>query len=124
MFFYLMLITAGVYEMLLIVPAWEGLFIKYWQINTDKFNNIFQSLIGFFGAFSLITETYKTRETLEEIQKQYALLAPLYQRASEQILEGSRPASEILVDLGCEALQENGEWLWWRRHQPEGPPTG
>lgn len=123
-FFYLMLITAIVYGILLI-PSWEEYVFKYLRLKKiNDTDNIFQAFIGFFGALSLIAETYKTRETLEEIQKQYALLAPLYQRASEQILEGSRPASEILVDLGCEALQENGEWLWWRRHQPEGPPKG
>ncbi|MGR9116340.1 MAG: hypothetical protein ACU85E_11285 [Gammaproteobacteria bacterium] len=122
-FFFLMLITAFVYGIATVFPVgFDNLIFKYFD-STNK-DNFFQALIGFCGAISLIAETYKTRETLEEIQKQYALLAPLYQNAGEQIREGIRPPPDILLDLGKEALQENGEWLWWHRQQPDEPPKG
>jgi hypothetical protein len=85
-------------------------------------------LIGMFLAIAAALQGYLDKVALSEQSKQYERMASLYSLASQRLKQylGSGDfsrAQELLMDLGKEALLENGDWLLLHRARPLEVPS-
>jgi hypothetical protein len=84
----------------------------------------FQAALGFVAAIGVAAEAYKSKQAYEELAKQYALLRQIFVAAGTHLSGTAATPERILVQLGKEALMENGEWLWLERNLPLEMPRG
>jgi len=61
---------------------------------------------------------YLERLALNMQAKQYGMMESVFSQAGEAIEAGKSNAEEVILELGKEALSENGDWIMLRRHLP------
>lgn len=76
---------------------------------------------GPFLAAGLALGFYRQKRALDVIKRRYAMSRELFDRARARLLAGEYPAETVLLQLGREALNENGDWLWTQRDAPLTP---
>ena len=72
---------------------------------------------------------YLEKRGLQEEHKQYLQLAGLFDRAAEQLSDRLAQQDvpycrKLLLELGKEALSENGDWILLHRSRPLSVLTG
>ena len=74
-------------------------------------------------AFGVSWKAYKSKLGLDALQRHYATAHTLFRAAQGALDRGEAAPDDILVQLGEEALLENGEWLWLNQTRDIDTPT-
>jgi hypothetical protein len=75
-----------------------------------------------------VLHIYGRQRAFEEHARQYARMALLFQQA-DRAMEAALASADldaaraIILDVGCEALAENADWLMLHRERPIEAPT-
>jgi hypothetical protein len=84
---------------------------------TDRTSNLFQAILAWIGGLAVVTEGYDEKRGFTKLLTQYQLAHGLFDRAAKEFDAGTEPTA-IFLQLGEEALRENGEWLAYFRSHP------
>lgn len=98
--------------------------VKDWQIYP-----ILLVLIDTFIAMGAARAMYVEKKGFTEEAKQFQRMKDLFQKGSNVMIESLKKddlkgAERLVIELGKEALTENGDWLILRRSKPMEVPLG
>lgn len=98
--------------------------IKDWQIYS-----ILLVLIDTFIAIGAARAVYVEKKGFNEEAKQFQRMKDLFQKGNNVMIEclkkdDLKRAERLVIELGKEALTENGDWLILRRSKPMEVPLG
>lgn len=105
--------------------------VTYWEawVNSGNRGDYWEAILGVLAAGGLAARGFLARRADLELTKQYASQGQIFETANhmlDTIANQPNPewtAEKVLSDLGEEALQEQGEWLWLRHTRPFEVPT-
>jgi hypothetical protein len=108
----------------------QGASYDLWLDKLSRYQLVYGLLmtgIGFPSIFGGVLQLYVDRRGLSEHAKQYARMHVLFDNAGKQLSAvpeaGVYPeARALLLELGKEALDENGDWVMFHRQRPLEPP--
>jgi hypothetical protein len=106
-------------------PLWE------WLDQQPRYARIYGLLmfgVGFPSICGGVLQLYVDKRALSEHAKQYARMHVLFANARKQLsaaVEAGKHAEvrALLLELGKEALDENGDWVMLHRQRPLDPPS-
>lgn len=98
--------------------------IKDWKIYS-----VLLVLIDTFIAIGAARAVYVEKKGFNEEAKQFQRMKDLFQKGSNVMIEclkkdDLKGAEKLVIELGKEALTENGDWLLLRRSKPMEVPLG
>ncbi|HLK55678.1 MAG TPA: hypothetical protein VKU00_03890 [Chthonomonadaceae bacterium] len=87
------------------------------------------ALTTYPGIFAALIEAYTQKKALSQHAKQYRRMSAIFAKADQHIkqmiAEGKQErVHHLLVELGREALTENGDWIVTHRERPVDLPHG
>lgn len=131
-FFYLaMFLVFGIFIMKAIVLLQQGFLENIIDMNDIKglTYSVFLVLIDTFIAIGAAWAVYVEKKGFNEEAKQFQRMKDLFNRGSRVMAgclkeEDLKGAERLVIELGKEALTENGDWLILRRSKPMEVPLG
>jgi hypothetical protein len=103
--------------------------IHGYLLEKEFFHHVLVVAIGTFLAIAAAVQGHSEKMAFAEQQKQYMRMRDLYAYASQHLTEATKShdfvkARDIIMDLGKEALTENGDWVLLHRARPISVPKG
>jgi len=105
------------------------LIIEIYLHEMEFFHHLLVVIIGTFLAIAAAVQGHSEKMAFAEQQKQYMLMRDLFTYASQYLAAATEnqdfvKARDIIMDLGEEALTENGDWVLLHRARPITVPKG
>ncbi len=98
-----------------VVAAGYGLFVlRGIDAGTSA---VLQAVLAWVGGVAVVAEGFAEKQGFTKLAVQYQLAHRLFERAVTELERGADPAA-VYLQLGEEALRENGEWLAYFRNHP------
>lgn len=127
-----MLLVLGLFIMkavMLVQQGFEGDILDMTDIKDWKLYSVFLVSIDTFIAIGAARSVYVEKKGFNEEAKQFQRMRDLFERGSKVMADclekdDLNGAERLLVELGREALTENGDWLLLRRSKPMEVPLG
>lgn len=105
---------AGLLGTVLVAAGYGALVLRGIDSGTSA---ILQAILAWVGGIAVVAEGFAEKQGFTKLAVQYQLAHRLFDRAV-QALESGADSTAVFLQLGEEALRENGEWLSYFRNHP------
>lgn len=127
-----MVFVLGLFAMKTIILLQQGSLENIVDMNDIKnwtLYSVFLVLIDTFIATGAARAVYVEKKGFNEEAKQFQRMKDLFQKGNNVMIEclkkdDLKGAEKLVIELGKEALTENGDWLILRRSKPMEAPLG
>ena len=116
-------------SVVILIAIFKSFLVEHFNDMGETITQYASLSYGLLFAFAGLIKVYQETKAFSEQSKSYRRGGLLMQRASQRleaaiINQNIDDAQQIIFETGCEALDENGDWLLLHRDRPVEVPLG